>query len=148
MLRLRRRNAPTSKFMPRNSVTYSITCARFQSLSLYYLWSYLWNAVAPYSTFRLRSLCVNGCLPRSSCVNGCLPNTLLTCQDVPGSHYAFLCRVKGHTLTSCARRRGSLGTRLHTLALCIYCACAYECLAAPSRPSPVSRLFHAGCTSS
>ena len=23
------------------------------------------------------------------------------------------------------------------------CACAYECLAAPSRPSPVSRLFHA-----
>ena len=29
----------------------------------------------------------------------------------------------------------------HTLALCIYCACAYECLAAPSRPSPVSRLF-------
>ena len=72
---------------------------------------YLWNAVAPYSTFRLRSLCVNGCLPRSSCVNGCLPNTLLTCQDVPGSHSAFLCRVKGHTLTSCARRRGSLGTR-------------------------------------
>ena len=74
--------------------------------------SYLWNAVAPYSTFRLRSLCVNGCLPRNSCVNGCLPNTLLTCQDVPGSHSAFLCRVKGHTLTSCARRRGSLGTRL------------------------------------
>ena len=62
--------------------------------------------------FRLRSLCVNGCLPRSSCVNGCLPNTLLTCQDVPGSHSAVLCRVKGHTLTSCARRRGSLGTRL------------------------------------
>ena len=30
----------------------------------------------------------------------------------------------------------------------IYCACACECLAAPSRPSPVSRLFHAGCTSS
>ena len=30
----------------------------------------------------------------------------------------------------------------------IYCVCAYECLAAPSRPSPVSRLFHAGCTSS
>ena len=29
--------------------------------------------------------------------------------------------------------------------LCIYCACAYGCLAAPS---PVSRLFHAGCTSS
>ena len=28
------------------------------------------------------------------------------------------------------------------------CACAYECLAAPSRPSPISRLFHAGCTSS
>ena len=49
--------------------------------------SYLWNAVAPYSTFRLRSLCVNGCLPRSSCVNGCLPNTLLTCQDVPGSFF-------------------------------------------------------------
>ena len=59
------------------------------------------------------SLTINGCLPRSSCVNGCLPNTLLTCQDVPGSHSAFLCRVKGHTLTSCARRRGSLGTRLH-----------------------------------
>ena len=75
--------------------------------------SYLWNAVAPYSTFRLRSLCVNVCLPRSSCVNGRLPNTLLTCQDVPGSHSAFLCRVKGHTLTSCARRRGSLGTRLY-----------------------------------
>ena len=55
------------------------------------------STVAPYSTFRLRSLCVNGCLPRSSCVNGCLPNTLLTCQDVPGSHSAFLCRVKGHT---------------------------------------------------
>ena len=36
----------------------------------------------------------------------------------------------------------------HTLALCIYCACAYEYLAAPSRPSPVSRLFHAVCTSS
>ena len=36
----------------------------------------------------------------------------------------------------------------HTLALCIYCACACECLAAPSRPSPVSRLFHAVCTSS
>ena len=67
----------------------------------------------PYSTFRLRSLCVNVCLPRSSCVNGRLPNTLLTCQDVPGSHSAFLCRVKGHTLTSCARRRGSLGTRTH-----------------------------------
>ena len=33
---------------------------------------------------------------------------------------------------------------IYTLALCIYCACAYECL---SRPSPVSRLFHAGCTS-
>ena len=76
--------------------------------------SYLWNAVAPYSTFRLRSLCVNGCLPRSSCVNGCLPNTLLTCQDVPGSPSAFLCRVKGHTLTLCARKRGSLGTRLYT----------------------------------
>ena len=30
----------------------------------------------------------------------------------------------------------------------VYCACACECLAAPSRPSPVSRLFHAGCTSS
>ena len=39
-------------------------------------------------------------------------------------------------------------SREGTLALCIYCACAYECLAAPSRPSPVSRLFHAGCTSS
>ena len=36
----------------------------------------------------------------------------------------------------------------HTDRLCIYCACAYECLAAPCRPSPVSRLFHAGCTSS
>ena len=24
-------------------------------------------------------------------------NTLLTCPDVPGSHSAFLCRVKGHT---------------------------------------------------
>ena len=37
---------------------------------------------------------------------------------------------------------------IYTLALCIYCACAYEYLAAPSRPSPVSRLFHAVCTSS
>ena len=34
----------------------------------------------------------------------------------------------------------------YTSVVCIYCAC--ECLAAPSRPSPVSRLFHAGCTSS
>ena len=72
----------------------------------------LWNAVAPYSTFRLRSHCVKRCLPRSSCVIRCLPNTLLTCRNVPGSHSAFLCRVKGHTLTLCARRRGSLGTRL------------------------------------
>ena len=40
-------------------------------------------------------------------------------------------------------------TYAHTYtALCIYCECAYECLAAPSRLSPVSRLFHAGCTSS
>ena len=39
-------------------------------------------------------------------------------------------------------------THIYALALCIYCAWAYECLAAPSRPSPVSRLFHAGCTSS
>ena len=38
--------------------------------------------------------------------------------------------------------------RRNSIALCIYCACAYECLAAPSRPSPVSRLFYAGCTSS
>ena len=37
---------------------------------------------------------------------------------------------------------------MHIRVLFIYCACAYECLAAPSRPSPVSRLFHAGCTSS
>ena len=36
----------------------------------------------------------------------------------------------------------------HISVVCIYCACACECLAAPSRPSPVSRLFHAGCTSS
>ena len=30
---LRRRNTPTSKLMPRNGVTYSITCARFPILS-------------------------------------------------------------------------------------------------------------------
>ena len=65
--------------------------------------------------FRLRSHCVVRCLPGAPCVVRCLPNTLLTCQDVPGSHSAFLCRVKGHTLTSCARRRGSLGTRLTQL---------------------------------
>ena len=39
----------------------------------------------------------------------------------------------------------TLGGIQQLLALCIYCACAYECLVAPS---PVSRLFHAGCTSS
>ena len=48
----------------------------------------------------------------SSCVILCLRNTLFTCQDVPGSPSAFLCRVKGHTHTLCARRRGSPGTRL------------------------------------
>ena len=80
--------------------------------------SYLWNAVAPYSTFRLRSLCVNGCLPRSSCVNGCLPNTLLTCQDVPGSPSAFLCRVKGHTLTLWGEP-GNEATSIHTMAVYI-----------------------------
>ena len=100
--------------------------------------AYLWNAVAPYSTFRLRSLCVNGCLPRSSCVNGCLPNTLLTCQDVPGSHSAFLCRVKGHTLTFCARRRGYIYSlaeprllgRGEGLGNCLYVTCSrcsYSC---------------------
>ena len=48
----------------------------------------------------------------SSCVIRCLRNTLFTCQDVPGSPSAFLCRVKGHTHTLCVRRRGSPGTRL------------------------------------
>ena len=43
----------------------------------------LWNAIAPYSTFRLRSHCVKRCLPRSSCVIRCLPNTLLTCRNAP-----------------------------------------------------------------
>ena len=63
----------------------------------------LWNAVPLFAYDHKR------CLPRSSCVIRCLPYTLLTCRNVPS---AFLCRVKGHTLTLCARRRGSLGTRL------------------------------------
>ena len=37
---------------------------------------------------------------------------------------------------------------IHSSIVYRYCACAYECLAAPSRPSHVSCLFHAGCTSS
>ena len=40
-----------------------------------------------------------------------------------------------------------LRTHIHYTSV-VYCACTCECLAAPSRPSPVSRLFHAGCTSS
>ena len=71
-----------------------------------------------YSTFRLRSHCVKRCLPGALASFGVYLNTLLTCRNVPGSHSAFLCRVKGHTLTLCARRRGSLGTRL---ALCTWC---------------------------
>ena len=48
---------------------------------------------------------------------------------------------------------GGIHTHMRSLTLncktgCVYCACVYECLAAPCRPSPVSRLFHAGCTSS
>ena len=65
-----------------------------------------------YSTFCLRSHCVKRCLPGALASFGVYLNTLLTCRNVPGSHSAFLCRVKGHTLTLCARRRGSLGMRL------------------------------------
>ena len=52
-------------------------------------------------------------------------------------------------LTLNSKCQGLPYTQWYTIdRLCIYCACAYECLAAPCRPSPVSRLFHAGCTSS
>ena len=43
---------------------------------------------------------------RSSLRRSVSTNTLLTCQDVPGSHSAFLRRVKGHTQYRRAWERG------------------------------------------
>ena len=57
--------------------------------------------------------------------------SLLTCRNVPS---AFLCRVKGHTLTLCARRRGSLGMRLIPYEECRLC-CTGAGWTAVARPT-------------
>ena len=80
----------------------------------------------------------------------CVPFSLmkaLKCKTLGGIH---IHHALSHIHSKCQ------GPSIHTIAideipidrLCIYCACAYECLAAPCRPLPVSRLFHDGCTSS
>ena len=68
-------------------------------------------------------------------------------QSVHSKTRALKCKTLGgiHMQVS----HSTAATHIHyTSVVCIYCACACECLAAPSRPSPVSRLFHAVCTSS
>ena len=67
-----------------------------------------------------RSLCVVRCLPGAPCVVRCLPNTLLTCQDVPGSHSAFLCRVKGHTQYVVRAEEGEPGNEATTGTIFLY----------------------------
>ena len=59
----------------------------------------------------------------------------LKCKTLGGNHI--------HHALSHIEQQASIHTMVIDR-LCIYCACACECLAAPSRTSPVSRLFHAG----
>ena len=70
-------------------------------------------------------------------------------------NYKFLVVSADETMIKCSvelcrsHNQQQLRTYIHyTSVVCLYSACACECLAAPSRPLPVSRLFHAGCTSS
>ena len=62
----------------------------------------------------------------------------LKCKTLGGNHI--------HHALSHIEQQASIHTMVYTAIdrLCIYCACACECLTAPSRTSPVSRLFHAG----